>query len=104
MSHRQIVTDHLLLRWLERVEGYDFQAVRAAMERTEFDPVNDRETLDFIETYFGFDVEALRRELTDAVYAAIRMKASSLNYKGYRIMFKNGIAATVLERRTRRWM
>lgn len=98
MSDRKLITDHLICRWLERVEKYDLSVIRDAMPRAGYDPYSERDMVAFIETYFDVDVSNLRRELMGVVAPALRMRAKGVRYRGYFIPLKNGIAATVLDR------
>jgi hypothetical protein len=102
MSDRRIITDHILLRWLERAEGFDMAPIRAAMDRMGLEARYDGEILDFIRAHIGVDIDAIRTELLRLCYPAIRMKAAGVRHKGFFIKLHDGVAVTVVKNPARR--
>ena len=67
MDYR-VVTDHALLRYLERVEGLDTSTARANLPRY----AGDRAILEWLRDYAGLDIEAKRNAIvTPKLLAAI---------------------------------
>lgn len=97
MSDRRILTDHCILRWIERVEGIDLAPIRAAMDRMGIEARYDGEILEFIRGHIGFDIDAIRTELIRLCYPAIRMKANGVKYRGFFIKLHDGVAITVVK-------
>jgi hypothetical protein len=97
VSDRRIITDHILLRWLERAEGFDMEPIRAAMDRMGLEARYDGEVLDFIRAHIGVDIDAIRTELLGLCYPAIRMKAAGVRHKGFFVKLHNGVAVTVVK-------
>lgn len=96
MSNRRVVTDHIVVRWLQRAEGLDIKMVRAAMERDGLRPDHDGEVLHFIETNLGVDVAGIRSTLQALCYPAVKMGAKGIKHKGYFIKIHDGVAVTVV--------
>ena len=61
------VTDHALLRWLERVEGIDLAPIHAEMLRRGLYHQYDRIVIQFIEDNSEFDFDAIRRKIMQLV-------------------------------------
>ena len=93
MSNRQFISDHLVLRWLERAEGLNTDVMRSAAERMGCEIRYDRDLLDFIETYTPYDVSEIRKDLMEHVGPALAMGAKGVRYKGYFIPIRNKEAA-----------
>lgn len=102
MSQRKIITDHCLLRWLERVEGHDIPTYRRAADRSGYNGESDGDVVDFLQHYTDVPVSAIRRELMDVVSPALLMRATTLKYKGVTIKLRSGGAITCYPRRARR--
>ncbi len=99
MSNRSIITNHFMVRWLERAEGFDMAMIRAAMERDGLDARNDGEILWFVNAHLGFDLEGLRHELTELVAPALRLRARCVKHKGFEIRLGDGAAVTVMRKK-----
>lgn len=97
MSNRQILSDHFLLRFLERVKGYDLAVFRAAMERVGgMDVSKERDLVDFIETYSAIDLDAVRAEVMPMISDAIARGARRIKYGGFFIPLRGGCAITIM--------
>ena len=57
-----IVTDHCILRWLERKYGFDLDAVMASMPRA-----SNKDVLRALHASHGFDIDAARAEVASRV-------------------------------------
>ncbi len=97
MSNRRLVKDHLLVRWLERAEGFDMRMVRDAMARDGILDGNDSDVVHFVRCHLGFDIDGLRDELATVIRPAIAMRAKRVRYKGFTICLRETAGTTVLD-------
>ena len=103
MSDRKLLSDHLLLRWLERVEGHNLDVFRAAMERVGLDAESERELVHFIEVYTCIDLDAIREEMLPVVTKALARRADGIRYRGFYIPLRKGrVAISIMPRGKRR--
>lgn len=96
MSNRRLVKDHLLVRWLERAEGFDMRMVRSAMARDGIIGGNDSDVVHFIGLHLGFDIDALREELATVIRPAVAMGAWRVKYRGMAICLRGAGGVTAL--------
>jgi hypothetical protein len=102
MSNRRFVTDHLLVRWLERAEGMDMRMVRDAMARDGIIGGNDSDLVHFVGCHLGVDIEGIRRELMAVIAPAVAVGARRVKYKGFSISLSETNGVTVYDRRVKR--
>jgi hypothetical protein len=86
------VTDHALLRYLERLCGVDVQPVRRRLRCSGF-AASDREVL--IALAMDYDLRPARRALEEIVARAARLGASAICHEGHRFVVANGALVTV---------
>lgn len=100
MSRRDFISEHALVRWLERASRIDLAASRAAFERMRGREPADGELLAFLARFEGLDLPAVRAEmLTANVRRAIAAGCASVRLKGLRLIVKNGVVVTVVRPR-----
>lgn len=86
-----IISDHALLRYLQRVKGVDVAQYR----RMAHGGASDYHILQAIERVTGCDIEALRgRLLTPSVQAAVNIGAAGVVIGGARFKIKAGKVVT----------
>lgn len=91
----KIITDHALLRYLERVEGYDVHNARRSVERTE-PRHRDFHVLEWLSVYAGVNTEAKRQALiTPKLLAAIAAGAKAVFIGPVNFIIKGGSVVTV---------
>lgn len=94
MTERQAITDHALLRYLERVKGLDVARARAPRSKKTGRPLNDHEVLKRLEKS-GLDIESIRHSLlTPNVSAAIAVGAKSVVCGDHRFVIRNSVVVT----------
>ena len=94
------VTNHAIVRWLERVEGRDLVSARAAYEDMFGHAPNDGDLIAFLARYGAGDMAAIRtRILTPMVRAAIALGARTVKAKGVYPIIEDGRIVTVYETR-----
>ena len=91
-----LITNHCMVRWLERVEGYDLKPYKQAMRDQGLDPSFDKSVVRYLDEHARFPIDAIREELNAVVRKAVAIKSTTVNYRGARIRLIDGIAATVL--------
>lgn len=100
MSHRDLVTSHALVRWLERAEGRDLAPMRRAFERARWHEPNDAELVAFLADYTGERIDTIRgRILTANVRRAIALGANRVRRGRVWIVIEGGCVVTILYRR-----
>lgn len=73
------VSDHAAIRWLERVEGFNLDHIRAAVKNAGFDPECDGYLLHHLWKIHGISVESIAdRIATPIVMAAIKARATQI--------------------------
>lgn len=73
------VSDHAAIRWLERVEGFNLDHIRAAVKEAGFNPEIDGHLLHQLWKVHGISVESIAdRMATPLVMAAIKAKATQV--------------------------
>ncbi len=88
----RIVTDHALLRYLERVEGFDTSTAKANLPPY----AGDRDVLEWLRDYAGLNIEAKRKAIvTPKLLAAIAAGAKSVGIGPARYMIRGPVVATV---------
>jgi hypothetical protein len=96
---RELVTDHVIVRWLERVEGYDFDDVRTEIE-AKGKKVTDTRILNHLaETYGLFRGHVIYRIATKAVRAAVKAGAKRINRDRWTLFVKGGQVVTLTPRK-----
>lgn len=84
------ITDHAVIRFLERHDGFDLRSVRTLVGR------RDGDALAYLAVRCGIDVGAVRRRmLTPHVAAGLRLGASSVVVGSVRLVIANGRVVTV---------
>lgn len=93
---RFYITDHALLRYVERIMGVDVGAAREAMGRQLLPETCDADVLGFLADYMGIDVETVRdRMVTDGVRMACGCGAGGIRVSGVRYAIADGRVVTV---------
>lgn len=93
MSRRQFVSDHAVVRFLERHDGRDLTSVRAACGGAD---AHDVAILDHLAAHEGLNVAYVRRRiLTPTVRTALGMGAAGVRMGHVRLIIVNGRVVTV---------
>lgn len=97
LEARAVVTDHVIVRWLERVEGYDFGDIREELRETNGDrPVEDYEILDYLQEKFGlFRGHVIYKILTKETKMAIKLGATRYRRGKHTLIINNGRIVTL---------
>lgn len=97
-----VVSDHAVVRWLQRVEGMDLEKVRAeAKIVTGEEPVTDQEFLDYLQTYHQLNVASIRQKIaTDWVLSLIAagVRYIPLHNRCVWLRVRDGVITTVVTR------
>jgi hypothetical protein len=98
---RKVISDHAVVRWLERVCGHDLSKVRKEVEIvTGSPPRSDSVLLSHMEQYHRLDVAAIRREIaTGDVVSLIGsgIRDVPVRNRRFRLKIKSGKVTTVIE-------
>lgn len=90
-----IITDHALLRYLERVEGIDVEQARRQASSPKR-PANDHEVIAWLSTYGQHDLQAMRDSLvTPQLKMAIQAGARVVNRGDYRYVIRSSVVVTI---------
>lgn len=104
VKHR--VSDHALVRYVQRVCGLDMDTIQKKMWMARLDPGDDSHVLRFLQDRFGLDIEGLRREaLPPFVMASAKFADGSpvnVRYGGNIYVFRDGTLVTILFGRMKR--
>lgn len=93
MRKRPLITDHAVVRFLERHDGLDLGAVRLACGGA---LAADMVILDHLAAHAGLDVGAVRRRiLTPTVRTALAMGAAGVRMGHVRLVITDGRVVTV---------
>jgi len=86
------VSDHAVLRWIERVDGVDLSAIRVEMRKAAISPSTWRpaesaayssaQVLGYLRRARGFDFEAIRKKIAALSHAAFEVGAAHLILPG----------------------
>ncbi len=82
MKKPPIITGHLLIRWLERVDGMDISVFRAAAERAGITEPNDDKLVEFMEVYTSIDFDRIRAQLEPMVAKALASGSFGIKFNG----------------------
>lgn len=94
---RNLATSHSIVRWLERADGHDIDAIRDAFRRLRGRDPSDGQLLDFASEFAGIDVWAVEdRMVTARVRAAIHAGAVRCRVGRVQLIIANGMITTVL--------
>ena len=97
---RDPVTNHAIVRWLERIEGRDLSPAREAYRAMFGHDPKDGDLVGFLSRYGVEDPAAIRaRILTPMVRAAIALGAGSIKTKGHYLIIEDGRIVTIYETR-----
>lgn len=92
-----LVTAHAVLRWIERVEGFDLAPWRAAAQRAGVDPHDEGRFLGFLDQHAAIEIgEVSARILSPVVRIAIRSGATSVRSGRWRLIINSRRVVTVL--------
>lgn len=99
-----MISNHAVVRWLERVEGIDLGAIRAALQRQLKRAAVDSEILRAVEAETGLSADAVRAQFPRAVLEqAVACRARSIVHGGVhfalRLHPECAVVATVGARR-----
>ncbi len=95
---REMVTDHVIVRWLERVEGYDFDDIRKSLGNGKKN-VTDKQILRHLADNFGlFRGHVIYRIATKQVKAAIKLGATKVNRGDWTLVINQGVVVTLVPR------
>ena len=95
---RALVTDHVIIRWLERVEGYDFDDIRLQIE-AKGKPATDTRILQILADKYGlFRGHIIFRIATKAVEAAIKAGAKKIHRGNWTLVIDDGRVVTLVPR------
>jgi len=98
-EHRGIVTDHVIVRWLERVEGYDFDDIKKELKE-EGKEDGDRQILEYLADKFGlFRGHVIFRIATKQVRNAIQMGAKRIHRGNQTLVISDGRIVTLTPRK-----
>src|SRR5258706_8025536 len=93
---RAKVSDHVIVRWLERVEGYNFDDVREDLKCKE---ATDSQILDYLANKYGlFRGHVVFRIATKQVRNAMKLGAKKVNRGDWTLVLRNGCVVTLLPR------
>lgn len=93
MSRRQLVSDHAVVRFLERHDGLDLSQARAACGGP---TAHDIAILDHLAVHEGLDIASVRRRiLTPVVRTALSMGAAGVRMGRIRLVIISGTVVTV---------
>ena len=94
------VSDHAAVRWIERVEGFSLDHVRAAVKSEGFNPNIDGHVLHQLRKMHGISVESIaERMATPVVMAAIKAGAKQVCSGGAVLRLDGGTVVTVITNR-----
>ncbi len=65
------ITAHALLRWIERVEGYDIHSIKSDMRDMGYANITDKDVLGYLWTQFGLSQNAVGQRIKGAMAAAV---------------------------------
>lgn len=95
------VTDHALVRWLERVEGMDLTMAREGRQRCPGAWNGDRGLVRVLDRLI--DIEAVRaRILTPTAIAAWKAGATSVRVSNAKLVFCGSVVVSVLPKQLHR--
>lgn len=98
-EHRAMVTDHAIVRWLERIEGYDFDDIRSQIE-AKGKKATDKRVLDHLADKYGlFRGHVIFRIATKQVRNAIKMGASKVHRGNQTLVISRGQIVTLTPRK-----
>lgn len=93
-----MVTDHVIIRWLERVEGYDFDDIRKGFE-AKGKVGTDTRILDHLATTYGlFRGHIVYRIATKKVQSAIKAGVKRINRDRWTLVIQHGRVVTLTPR------
>jgi len=96
-GNKSIITAHAVIRWLERVETVDTQALRLAAKRAGIRVDHDGQLLAYIEDNTNIDVARVKAALADPrVLAALAMGAKSVRIGTMVAILRGGCVASVV--------
>ena len=90
MKKTHVISAHLLVRWLERVEGLDMALYRRAAVRMRWAAANDRDLIEFMEAYSAVDFERIRAQLDILLARAVAIGADCIRHNGIRLPIGSG--------------
>lgn len=94
MLAEHVITDHAAVRWLERLEGRDIDAVRMVIEMRG-DDASDSAVLAFLAAHDRLDVWRLKRQmLTPAVRLGLMAGASGVQAGRALMVLHGGVVVT----------
>lgn len=96
-ADEELVTVHAILRWLERVDGYDMPALRQAARRDGLaDPANEGHLVVWLRHRSSIDIDGVVAKLTPAkVREALAVRATSVRMGAFVFVLGNGRVVTV---------
>jgi hypothetical protein len=95
MTARAYITDHAVVRWLERHDGIDLAGIRAAL-RAEGQFASDGAVLARLKRDRGISADSVRsRMATPTLDIAVRSGASGVRTQGVRMVIVGGHVVTV---------
>lgn len=98
-EQRGLVTDHAIVRWLERVEGYNFDDIREEIEM-KGDKATDKRILTYLADKYGlFRGHVIFRIATKQVKNAIKMGAKKIHRGNQTLVIDNEQVVTLMERK-----
>lgn len=98
-SQRQLVTDHAIIRWLEHVEGYDFDDIRKELGPAD-EAAMDRLVLNYVADKYGlFRGHVVYRIVTKQVRNAIKMGAKRVHRGTQTLVISGGRIVTLMPRK-----
>ncbi len=65
------ITAHALLRWIERIEGYDIPAIKSEMRDMGHANITDKDVLGYLWTQFGLSQNAIGQRIKAAMKSAV---------------------------------
>jgi|GEM_PF-3872267 len=92
-----MITDHALMRWFERIDGYDLGPIREAYIRKHGGEPYDGQLLAFGQVYCGLPVNATRaRILSPCVRLAVRAGCARIKVGPAVLEVRDGAITTVM--------
>lgn len=97
------VSDHAVIRYMERVKEIDVEGIRAEMAREiGAGDLSDPALVNYIERRIG-TVQKVRDEISRTCEAAMKAGAAHLSIGAVTYCIKNGAVATILTNEMRLW-
>lgn len=97
--NRRVVSDHAVIRWLERIEGRNIDKVyEEALIVTGAYPETEEDLLRYMQNYHRLDIRAVRRRIaTPEVLQLIDMGANDIPIKNrrFRLRVRDGKITTI---------